>query len=348
MSVPGSATQQSSSNFPTARKIEVTLNWELQPWLRGFRENLTWLVKRDVSDPLGFRPGVFWKDVFVDQQLNRRALGRSYAGHLIFIGAVYVLSMPFYAHRFGILETTQHERIVYINPDEDILPSELPQQPIPRKLAPVISRSSRAPVASSGNSVKRVVEAIAIPKWADNTSHTILAPTAPKILASAPIPDIVLASPVPQAPPVAAVASTNPKLVAPVLDVTPVPPPPDTSTATLAMPPVPQPAAIAPPVQTNTMRNLASIDITPLPEAVNPEPKLPVAANHAIPNPGNVDPVAPAPDLKKLGAGAQLAKALPGPAQPIAPPPEARALPGATGIAGKLPGTAEPVGPPPD
>ena len=231
------ATQQSSSNFPTARKIEVTLNWEPQSWLRSFRENLSWLVKRDVAEPLGFRPGVFWKDVFVDQQLNRRALARSYAGHLIFIGTVYVLSMAFYAHRFGILETAQHDRIVYINPDEDILPSELPQQPIPRKLAPVISRSSRAPVASSGNSVKRVVEAVAIAKWADNTSHTIVAPTAPKILASAPIPDIVLASPVPQAPPVAAVASTSPKLVAPVLDVTPVAPPPDTSTATLAMPP---------------------------------------------------------------------------------------------------------------
>ncbi|HVH85106.1 MAG TPA: TonB family protein [Terriglobales bacterium] len=348
MSVPGSAAQQNPSNLFAARKIQVQLNWELPPWLPSLRENLAWFFQRESAPaPLGFRPGVFWRDVFVDQQLNWKALTRSYAAHLIFAGLVYVLSLPFYAHRFAVLETLQHDHIVYINPNEDILPSELPKEQVaPRKLAPVISRSSRARVATKGDSAKRPAEAMAIPKWADNTTHTIVAPTAPKIFASAPIPDIVLASPVPQAPPVAAVAST-PKLVAPVLDVTPVAPPPDTSQARLSMPSLPQASAIAPPVQTNNARNLASINIAPLPEAVNPEPKLPVAATHAIPNLGSVEPVAPAPDLKNVPS-AQVAKALPGPAQPVAPPPDAKALAGATGIAGNLPGTAEPVAPPPD
>jgi len=348
MSVSGSAKQHFSSNSPAARTIELQLNWEPQPWLPAFRDNLKWFLRGDDAPvTLGFRPGVFWKDVFVDQQLNRRALSRSYAGHLIFIGVVYVLSMPFYAHRFQILETAQHDRIVYLNPDEDILPSELPQQElVPRKLAPVISRSSRAPIASKGDSARRPLEAMAIPKWADNTTHTIVAPTAPKILASAPIPDIVLASPVPQAPPVAAVASTNPKLVAPVLEVTPVAPAPDTSRAISSLPAFAQPAPIAPPVQ-NIARNLDNIKIAALPEAVNPEPKLVVPTSRAIPNLGSVDPVAPAPDLGSVDS-AHLAKALPGPAQPVAPPPDAKALPGATGFAGKLPGAADPVGPPPD
>jgi len=347
MSVSGSAKQHLLSNFPAARTIELRLNWEPQPWLPAFRDNLRWFFRRDdVVLHLAFRPGVFWKDVFVDQQLNRRALSRSYAGHLVFIGMVYVLSMPFYAHRFRVLETAPNDRIVYINPDEDILPSELPP-PVPRKLAPVISRSSRAPLASKGDSARRPVEAMAIPKWADNTTHTIVAPEAPKILASAPIPDIVLASPIPQAPPVAAVASTNPKLVAPVLDVAPVAPPPDTSQAKSSMPVLPQPAPIAPPVEANMARNLASIKMAALPEAVNPEPKLPVATSRTVPNLGSVEPVAPAPDLKNVDS-AQLAKTLPGPAQPIAPPPDAKALPGATGLAGNLPGAADPVGPPPD
>ena len=349
MSVSGSAKQQVPSNVPAARKIEVQLNWEPQPWLPGFRDNLRWFLQwGHAPQPLAFRPGVFWKDVFVDQQLNRKALFRSYAGHLIFAGIVYVLSMPFYGNRFAVLETAPHEHIVYINPDEDILPSEpSEEQMVPRKLAPVISRSSKAREASKGDSAKRIAEAMAIPKWADNTTHTILAPAAPKILASAPIPDIVLASPVPQAPPVAAVASANPKLVAPVLDVAPVAPPPDTSTAKLSMPALPQPAAIAPPVETNAARNLASIRIAPLPEAVRPEPKLPVAVSHTIPNLGSLEPVAPAPELKSVDS-TQLARALPGPAQPIAPPPDAKALAGAAGFAGKLPGAADPIGPPPD
>jgi TonB family protein len=347
MSVLGSASQQIPSKPASARQPEVRLNWELPAWLPSVRENLASIfTSQTAAAPLNFRPGVFWKDVFVDQRLNRKSLVRSYAGHIVFAGLVYVLSMPAYWHRIAVMENFRHDQITYLNPEDDVLISE-PSKPevAARRVAPVISRSSKAPIASLSEARKRAMAVVAIPKWTDNTTHAIVAPNAPKILASSPIPDIVLSSPIPQAPPVAAM--TAPKLVAPVLDVSPVAPPPDLAQARLSMPKLPQAVPIAPPIETNGARNLASINIAPPPEAVNPEPKLSIAASHTTPVPATVDPVAPAPDLNKARVS-NLAKALPDDAQPIAPPPDSKTLAGATGLASRLPQGADPVAPPPN
>ena len=346
MSAPGSAQQQSSiSRAASAR--QPRLNWELPAWFPSFRESLSFLLRRQASTPAGLRPGIFWHDVFVDQELNWKAITRSYAGHLIFAGLVYVLSMPYYAHHFTLVQS--HDRITYINPDQDILVSEPPvEQSEPKKIASVISRSSRARFASQSDAAKRPALAMAVPKWADNTTRTIVAPIAPKIYATAPMPDMVLVTPVPQAPPVASVASSAPKLVAPVLDVAPVAPPPDVSRAKLNMPTLPQASAIAPPVDTHGARSLAHLSVAPMAEAVNAEPKLTVTASPKIPTFGDVEPVAPAPDLKNLGASQlSLSKAIPAPAQPVAPPPD-QALAHASGISGNLPTAAEPIAPAPD
>jgi len=349
MAVPGGGSQKSSFEPAAAQGLDVRLNWELSPWFPSIRDNFSSLFKRAEAPPaLGFRPGIFWKDVFVDQQLNWKSLFRSYGGHIIFAGLVYVLSMPFYWNRIVKIETFHNDRITYINPEEDILVSE-PAKPevVPQQLAPVISRSSRASVASRAEPRQRVVEAMAIPKWSDNSTHTIVAPDAPKILASVPVPDIVLSSPVPQAPPVAAM--NTPKLVAPVLDLTPVAPPPDATKATAQMraPVLPQPSAIAPPVVTNGARDLAKLNIAPVPAAVNPEPKLPVPATHTLAGLSNPEPIAPAPDLKDA-TSTRLDKATLGAAQPIAPPPNIKTIANASGIAGNVPDTAAPVAPPPD
>jgi TonB family protein len=345
MSAPGSAQQQSSVSAAASAR-QPRLNWELAPWLPAFRENLSSLLRAQESMPIGFRPGIFWKDVFVNQELNWKAITRSYAGHLIFAGLVYALSMPYYAHHFT-LEAT-HDRITYINPDQDILVSEPTiEEPVPKKLAPVISRSSRARIASESDAAKRVAEAVAVPKWADNTTRTIVAPTAPKIYATSPMPDIVLVTPVPQAPPVAAVASSAPKLVAPVLDVSPVAPPPDVTQAKLRMPTLPQTSPTAPPVDTHGAHSLASMNVVPIPEAVNPEPKLTISAGKTIPNLGDIEPIAPAPDLRNAGA-TSLSKVIPAAAQPVAPPPDAQTLARASGLTRNLPASAEPIAPAPD
>ena len=347
MSVSGSAQQQlSAPNAANARPPR--LNWELPGWFPSFRENLSSFLRSENPASLGFRPGVFWKDVFVEQELNGNAITRSYACHLIFAGLVYVLSMPYYAHHFMIVAAS-HDRITYINPDDDVLVSEsVIEPPAPKKLAPVISRSSRARVASPADAAQRVAAAMAVPKWADNTTRTVVAPTAPKIYATAPMPDLVLVTPVVQAPPVASVASSAPKLVAPVLDITPVAPPPDVTQAKLNMPAIPQPAAIAPPVDTRGSRSLANLEVVPVAQAVNPEPKLTVSASKVIPALGSVEPIAPAPDLKNAGA-TQLPKAIPAVAQPVAPPPDPQALATSTaGLARDLPSAAAPIAPAPD
>jgi len=351
MAVPGSRSQKWLLEPAATQELEIRLNWELPAWFPSVRENLTSLVKREKPPkPLGFRPGIFWKDVFVDQQLNWKSILRSYAGHAIFAGVVYVLSMPFYWNRIVKIETFHHDRITYINPEDDILVSEATQpQAIAQRLAPLISRSSRAAAPSLSQARQRVVAAMAIPKWSDNSTHSIVAPDAPKIVSTAPVPDIVLSIPVPQAPPVAALAMNTPKLVVPVLDVTPVAPPPDVSSATarLRAPVLPQPAAIAPPVAIKSARDLAKVDLLAVPAPVKAEPKLPVQQSHAIPFLGMPEPIAPAPDLKNAGS-TQLNKAALEPAQPIAPPPGLNTVANSAISTTKMPGTAEPVAPPPD
>ena len=345
MSGPGSATQRAFSPPEAAREPELRLNWEVPGWLPAFKENLSFFFRGRTAPALpGILPGIFWKDVFVDQRLNWKSIVRSYAGHLIFAGLVYLVSMPFYSERIETIENFRHDRLIYLNPEQDIIASEPAKaEPVPQELSPVVSRSSRAPQASRADARKRVVEAMAIPKWADNTTHTIVAPTAPKLLASAPVPDIVLSSPVPQAPPVAAVNA--PKLVAPFFDTAPVAPPPEVTRAKLNTPVVPEASPIAPPVEINAARNLASINLAPTPEAVTPEPKLTVTASGALPNMGNVEPVAPAPDLKNAVA-TQTVTGLPT-AQPVAPPPDLKTIANSSGVSGKVP-TSEPVAPPPE
>ena len=344
MSVSGSALQQSLFPPEPARKFEVRLNWELPKWLPSFLDNLSSAFqKAGIELPSKTRPGIFWKDVFVDQRLNWRSIARSYAGHLAFAGLVYLISLPFYADKIETIENFHHDRLIYLNPDQDILASELPKKAESApQVSRIVSRSSRAQDASRPDARKRVAEAMAIPKWADNTSRVIVAPQAPKVLASASIPDIVLSSPVPQAPPVA--AASSPKLVVPVIDIAPIAPPPDVTQARLNTPQLPQAAAIAPPVHINNARDLASINIAPAPEPVSPEPKLTLNQSQALPNLGKLDPVAPPPDVKN--ATSQLSQALPADAQPVPPPLDTRSVANSR-MASKLP-EAQPVEPPPD
>src|SRR5207244_11255608 len=95
MAVPGSRAQMSSFKPAATREFEVRLNWELPPWAPSVRENLASLFKRDGPPvALGFRPGIFWRDVFVDQQLNWKSMFRSYSGHIVLAVFVYGLSSP--------------------------------------------------------------------------------------------------------------------------------------------------------------------------------------------------------------------------------------------------------------
>lgn len=346
MSVPGSRSQQDSPLETAApRNFELKFNWELPPWLPSFVDTLKSSFRAEVAAPLSFRPGVFWQDVFVNQQLDRKNLARSYTYHLIFAGLIYLISMPFYWERFVAVENFHHDQLSYIDPLEQ--DDVAPPQSQPHTVQPVISRSSRAPKATASQPRKRVAEAIAIPKYADNKAHTVVDPAAPKILAKAAMPDIVLWTKIPQAPPVAAVAIERPKLIAPALDITPVAPPPDVAQARLKMPAMPQPTVVAPPVKTDNARRIADLKLPSLqPQPVNAEPKLTLSENRTAAEIPSVQPVAPAPDAHVQSGATELAKALPA-AQPVAPAPDVSNIATRTSLTG-IPGTAQPVAPPPD
>src|SRR5213075_2193669 len=122
MAVPGSRSQKWLLEPAATQELEIRLNWELPAWFPSVRENLTSLVKREKPPkPLGFRPGIFWKDVFVDQQLNWRSLAHSYASHALFLGLLYAVSMPVYWNRIAGIHTFHRDQITYINPEEDVL-----------------------------------------------------------------------------------------------------------------------------------------------------------------------------------------------------------------------------------
>lgn len=346
MSVPGSRSQQDLPlNAATPRDSELKFNWELPPWLPSFVDNLESSFRREAVIALSFRPGIFWKDVFVDQRLDRKSIARSYICHVIFVGLVYLISLPFYRERFVVVENFHRDQLSYIDPLEQ---DEVAPSPQLRKLEPVISRSSGAPKPTAGQARKRVAEAVAIPRYADNRTHTIVDPAAPRIVAKAAMPDIVLWTKVPQAPPVAAVSLEQPKLTAPILEVSPVAPPPDVRQAQLKMPAMPQPTVVAPSVQTNNARRIADVKLPSLqPEAINAEPKLTLNAVPAMTPLANIQPIAPTPDTHIDSHAAQLSKILPAATQPVAPAPDLSKVATKTTLAG-IPGGAQPVAPPPD
>lgn len=347
MSVPGSRSQQVSPlEAATALDFELKFNWELPPWLPSFVDNLKSRFRPETAPPVSFRPGIFWTDVFVNQRLDPKNIARSYTYHLIFAGLVYLVSMPFYWERFVVVENFHHDRLSYVDPleQEDVAPP----QPQPPSVQPVISRSSRAPKATASAARKRVADAVVVPKYTDNKAHTIVDPAPPKILAQAAMPDVVLWTKVPQAPPVAAVAIEQPKLIAPALEIAPVAPPPDVVQARLKMPALPQPAVVPPPVETNNERRIADLKLPSLqPQAVNAEPKLTLSENRSAAEIPSVQPVAPAPDAHIQSGATALAKVLPTVAQPVAPAPDVSTVASKTNLA-DIPGTAQPVAPPPD
>jgi protein TonB len=174
------------------------------------------------------------------------------------------------------------------------------------KVPQIVSHSSRGPVEKPGDALLRNTMAKSVPRDADNRTHTIIDPEAPKLTTEAPMPDLVAWTHTPQAPPVAATAQSQPRLIAPIPEVVPVAPPPDVqvTSAKMRMPEVPD--VVPPPIEVKVARSLSDVNVPNLqPEAINAEPKLPTQSDHAAKAlaglTAEVAPVAPPPEIKGVG-----------------------------------------------
>src|SRR6185437_4856086 len=166
MFTSGAASQQDPEKAAAIRALTPSFYWELPPAWRSFRENLH--ASRAPATSVSYRPGVFWKDIFVDQRLNWKSIRRSYTLHIIFAGIVYVVSMPFYWQRLEKLESFHDVRLTYVAPTEDLLATEPDKTVSPPKTTSIIHRSAPAPKATLADARQRVTEAVAIAKWSDN------------------------------------------------------------------------------------------------------------------------------------------------------------------------------------
>ena len=275
------------------------LNWELPSWSASFRANLYDLLFRRTQPPLLLtaRPVRFWADVFVDQSLSWKNMGRSYVYHALAVGIGYIASLPFY----------QHPGVMLVNPLQDTsLTYYQPSEYIP----PVEIKTARARVERKGDVRRQPDTILSVSHRAENREQTLITPEPPKIAANAALPNLIAFSRTPQAPPVASVSDSKPKLVFP--EVTPIAPPPDLTQqrAKLNLPTLDNsavPPAPETPKNDKWQVHIVSVEVTP----VNAEPKLPVPALSAHSTlPAAPEPVAPAPESAATATKTQASRAL--------------------------------------
>ena len=302
-SVSGNAPAPLPQGTNTAQKMVTVrppkLDWELPSWSASFRANLfdIFFGRKPPQLLLTSRPARFWPDVFVDQSLSWKNLGRSYVYHALAIAVGYIASLPFY----------NHERVVLVNPlDDTSITYYQPSEYIP----PVEIKSARARVARKGDVRQQPDSILSVSHRPDNTEQTVITPQPVKIAANAALPNLIAFSRTPQAPPVASVSESTPKLVFP--EVSPIAPPPDLSQQrakltlprldTSAVPPAPDN-----PTNDKWQVQIVSVEVTP----VNAAPKLPVPAlsSHAA-LPATPEPIAPAPENAATAGKSQAAGAL--------------------------------------
>jgi TonB family protein len=304
-SVSGNAAAPHPEGMNAAQKVvrplvrAPRLDWELPPWSASFRGNLFDIFFRRTPPQLSLtsKPARFWSDVFVDQSLSWKNLGRSYVYHALAVGIGYMASLPFHLQ----------ERVVLVNPLEDTsITYYQPSEYIP----PVEIKSARARVARKGDVRRQPDTILSVSHRPDNTEQTVITPEPPKIAANAALPNLIAFSRTPQAPPVAAVSESTPKLVFP--EVSPIAPAPDLSQqrakVTLprldnsAVPPAPEN-----PTNDKWQVQIVSVEVTP----VNAAPKLPVPTLSSRASlPAAPEPIAPAPESAAIAAKSQAAGTL--------------------------------------
>ena len=248
------------------------LLWNLEPWGRVFLRNLgDWLLRREpppvetTAQPVPLRP-----NYFIRTGIDGERFFESYAGHVAFITAVYILcTIPLFRHAPRLQSPFENTKIEYHPVSEYLPPIQTGNRAgmKPRKGAPKLAKQ----------------EILSVPPEPDNNHQTIVTPPNIKLKQDVALPNIVAWSPVPAAQPIAASARSasqrkvpqlEPQVVGPTADVSQVKP-------KLQMPPELLPSVVEPALTPDQLKlKSGELNVAQLEPQVA-APKLPVPAQRA-------------------------------------------------------------------
>jgi TonB family protein len=277
---------------------------ELPLWPQVFRENLRDLIFAPTLAPLELRstPAPFWSDVFVNRPLPWNRFFQSGVCHVIAFALLLGFTRFFALQPRVIAKPAfDHSQIIVYRPSE--------------YLPPIDTRSSQQSQSAKGDPEFSRQPVISVPAEADNRSQTIVTPPNIKLNREVKLPNIVawsdttserMLQPRLAIPPVPLTPAAEISRLAPKLEDSVAPPPPDAAhlagqrssptlrNAVLEPPPdvrasnaiafqAPQPAFIAPPptVETAFARPIGELNIGPS-SIIAPAPQLPLADQRTI------------------------------------------------------------------
>jgi len=215
---------------------------ELQPWSRSLSANLADFFRpQPPALRLTSKPAAFWSDVLVARPLPWRSLVESGLLHVVAIAAM--VNLP------G-LWSSRHD----VNRSQFPTSKVLVYYDVSEYLPPIYSGGKPARIAKKGRPEFARQRIVSLPPEPENSTQTIAAPSPTIIEREAKLPNLVISTPVPQAPPVAAVARSPLEITLPGFDFS-----------------VPAPAP-------HPQRELAHVDLPKLPPAAVIEPSLDVQA----------------------------------------------------------------------
>jgi TonB family protein len=271
-----------------------TLLFELEPWYRVFLRNLgDLLLHRQpppveiTAQPVALRPGYF-----IRTGIDAYRFAESYAGHIAFVIAVYLIcTLPLFNRAPKLESPFQNTKVEYYPVSEYLPPlntaSEAPVKP--RKGEPKLARQ----------------EILSVPPEPDNNHQTIVTPPKVKLTHDVPLPNIVAWTPVPAAQPVAASARSVSQLKVPQFETQVVAPTADVSQlkSKLQLPTLPQPSVVEPPLSPDQLRlqkgelNMAQMQ----PQVAAPKLPVPVQRASGVGDSGAKN-VPPPPNVQNLPA----------------------------------------------
>jgi TonB family protein len=243
----------------TPARDEPRLLIELESRPKVFFTNLldTLLLREPPPPVVTAQPGEFWPDVFVDGRLPVWGLAESAVYHVLLVTAVIILTHLWMLRPRTVATRSafDHTTITYYNVSE--------------YLPPLNTGSPPAKQAQKGHPEYAKQQIISVPRDADNSTQTIVAPGNLKLSHDVPLPNLMAWTPVPAPVPAAATTHSASQLTLPIV-----------------------PGVIEPPAQ-NTTRKISQLAAAlPQPNVIEPPPStrgLPSQALNA-PAPAPVEP----------------------------------------------------------
>jgi TonB family protein len=266
------ATSEGANSAFTGDPGPPALLSELEPWHRVFLRNLgDFVLRREpppvevTALPVALRPGYF-----IRTGIDAYRLAESYAGHIAFVIALYlVCTLPFFNRAPKLQSPFENTKVAYYPVSEYLPPLNTASeaQVKPRKGEPKLARQ----------------EILSVPPEPDNNHQTIVTPPKVKLDHDVKLPNIVAWTPVPAAQPVAASAQSVSQLKVPQFETQVVAPTADVSQlkSKLQLPTLPQPSVVEPPLSPDQLKlQKGALNMAQMQPQVT-APKLPVPVQRA-------------------------------------------------------------------